>query len=161
MKVLISVIAILLFFSSGLFAQKGKWEDDELRAKFEELEKIKLIEVLQMDEETTLRFFARQSEHKKQQDEIQDKIRTNTDNIEALLKSEKTVSNEELKSKIDEINELQLQLEKNRIEFINSLPDILSYEQIAQLIIFEKRFRNEVRKMIMKDRRPPMGPDQH
>ena len=161
MKVLVSIISITLFFSSCLFAQKGKWEDDELRAKFEELEKIKLIEVLQMDEETTLRFFARQSEHKKQQDEIQDKIRTNTDNIEALLKSEKTVSNEELKSKIDEINKLQLQLEKNRIEFINSLPDILSYEQIAQLIIFEKRFRNEVRKMIMKDRRPPMGPDEH
>ena len=161
MKVLVSIISITLLFSSCLFAQKGKWEDDELRAKFEELEKIKLIEVLQMDEETTLRFFARQSEHKKQQDEIQDKIRTNTDNIEALLKSEKTVSNEELKSKIDEINKLQLQLEKNRIEFINSLPDILSYEQIAQLIIFEKRFRNEVRKMIMKDRRPPMGPDQH
>jgi len=161
MKALISIIVITLFVSSGLFAQKGKWQDDELRVKFEELEKIKLIEVLQMDEETTLRFFARQSEHKKQQDEIQDIIRTVTDNMEILLKGDKTASNEELKSKIDEINKLQLQLEKNRVDFINSLPDILSYEQIAQLIIFEKRFRNEVRKMIMKDRRPPMGPEQH
>ncbi len=161
MKVLVSIISIMLFFSSCLFAQKGKWEDDELRAKFEELEKIKLIEVLQMDEETTLRFFARQSEHKKQQDEIQDKIRANIDNMESLLKSEKNVGNEEIKSKIDEINKLQLQFEKNRVDFINSLPDILSYEQIAQLIIFEKRFRSEVRKMIMKDRRPPIGPEQH
>ena len=161
MKALISIITITFFFSSGLFAQKGKWQDEEMRAKFEELEKIKLIEVLQMDEETTLRFFARQSEHKKQQDEIQDKIRENTDNMEALLNSEKNASNEELKSKIEEINKLQLQLEKNRVDFINSLPDILSYEQIAQLIIFEKRFRNEVRKMIMRDRRPPMGPDEH
>ena len=108
MKILFSIISIMLFFSSCLFAQKGKWEDDELRAKFEELEKIKLIEVLQMDEETTLRFFARQSEHKKQQDEIQDKIRANIDNMESLL-SEKNVGNEEIKSKIDEINKLQLQ----------------------------------------------------
>lgn len=161
MKVLVSILSITLLLSSVLFAQKGKWQDDEMRAKFEELEKIKLIEVLQMDEETTLRFFARQSEHKKQQDEIQDKIHTNSDNIEALLKSEKTVSSEELKSKIDEINKLQLQLEKNRVDFINSLSDILSYEQIAQLIIFEKRFRNEVRKMIMKDRRPPLDQEQH
>ena len=161
MKVVVSIISVALLFSSVLFAQKGKWEDEELRAKFEELEKIKLIEVLQMDEETTLRFFARQSEHKKQQDEIQDNIRTNSDNLEALLKSEKSVSTEELKSKINEINNLQLQLDKNRVDFINSLSDILSYEQIAQLIIFEKRFRNEVRKMIMKDRRPPMGPEEH
>ena len=161
MKVFVSIISVALLFSSVLFAQKGKWEDEELRAKFEELEKIKLIEVLQMDEETTLRFFARQSEHKKQQDEIQDNIRTNSDNLEALLKSEKSVSTEELKSKINEINNLQLQLEKNRVDFINSLSDILSYEQIAQLIIFEKRFRNEVRKMIMKDRRPPMEPEEH
>ena len=161
MKVFVSIISVALLFSSVLFAQKGKWEDEELRAKFEELEKIKLMEVLQMDEETTLRFFARQSEHKKQQDEIQDNIRTNSDNLEALLKSEKSVSTEELKSKINEINNLQLQLEKNRVDFINSLSDILSYEQIAQLIIFEKRFRNEVRKMIMKDRRPPMGPEEH
>ena len=158
MKVLVSIISVILLFSSVLMAQKGKWEDEELRAKFEELEKIKLIEVLQMDEETTLRFFARQSEHKKQQGEIQDKIRSDTDNLEALLKSDKSVNTEELKSKINEINNLQLQLEKNRVDFINSLSDILSYEQIAQLIIFEKRFRNEVRKMIMRDRRPPMEP---
>jgi len=155
MKVMTFVILASLFFSTILFAQKGKWQDEELRAKFENLEKIKLIETLQMDEETTLRFFARQSEHKTQQEQIQDKIRTNTDNLEDLLQSEKTVTAEELKSKINEINNLQLQLEKNRVEFINSLSDILSYKQVAQLIIFEKRFRNEVRKMIMRDRKPP------
>ena len=161
MKLLILVFSIILFCSSVLLAQKGQWNDDQMRAKFEELEKIKLIEVLQMDEETTLRFFARQSTHKKEQDEIQDKIRTDTDNLEATIKSEKSTSTDEIKSKINEINNLQLQLEKNRVDFINSLSDILSYKQIAQLIIFEKRFRNEVRKMIMKDRKPPMGPDPH
>ena len=154
MKAIISILVIGLLFSINLLAQKGKWQDEELRAKFEELEKIKLIETLQMDEETTLRFFARQSEHKTQQEQIQDKMKTLTDNLEDLLKSDEDISPDEFKSKINEINNLQLQLEKNRIEFINSLSDILSYEQIAELIIFEKKFRNEVRKMIMRDRRP-------
>lgn len=155
MKALSVIVLLVLFFSANLFPQKGKWQDEELRAKFEELEKIKLIETLQMDEETTLRFFARQSEHKLEQDEIQDNIRANIDNLDVMLKSGRVVTNEELKSKINEINNLQLQFEKNRVDFINSLSDILSYEQIAQLIIFEKRFRNEVRKLIMRDRRPP------
>jgi hypothetical protein len=73
------------------------------------------------------------------------------------LKSGRAVTTEELKSKIDEINNLELQIDKSKVEFLNSLSDILSYEQIAEMIIFEKRFRNEVRKLLMRDRRPPMN----
>lgn len=156
MKVLILLVLTVLFFSTNLFSQKGKWQDEEMRAKFEELENIKLIETLKMDEETTLRFFSRKSEHKLQQDEIQQKIREDIENLDVILKSGRAVTTEELKSKIDEINNLELQLEKNKVDFLNSLSDILSYEQIAELIIFEKRFRNEVRKLLMRDRRPPI-----
>lgn len=156
MKVLILLVLTVLIFSTNLFSQKGKWQDEEMRAKFEELENIKLIETLKMDEETTLRFFSRKSEHKLQQDEIQQKIREDIENLDVILKSGRAVTTEELKSKIDEINNLELQLEKNKVEFLNSLSDILSYEQIAELIIFEKRFRNEVRKLLMRDRRPPI-----
>ena len=156
MKAVNLLVLTVLFFSTNLFPQKGKWQDEEMRAKFEELENIKLIETLQMDEETSLRFFSRKSEHKLQQDEIQEKIREDIENLDVILKSGRAVTTEELKSKIDEINNLELQLEKNKVEFLNSLTDILSYEQIAELIIFEKRFRNEVRKLLMRDRRPPI-----
>lgn len=157
MKAVSLIVLIVLFFSINLFSQKGKWRDEEMRAKFEELENIKLIETLRMDEETTLRFFARKSEHKLQQYEIQEKIKSNIDNLDVLLKSGRAMTTEELKSKIDEINNLELQLDKNKVEFVNSLSDLLSYEQIAELIIFEKRFRNEVRKLLMRNRRPPMN----
>jgi len=157
MKAVSLIVLIVLFFSINLFSQKGKWRDEEMRAKFEELENIKLIETLRMDEETTLRFFARKSEHKLQQYEIQEKIKSNIDNLDVLLKSGRAMNTEELKSKIDEINNLELQLDKNKVEFVNSLLDLLSYEQIAELIIFEKRFRNEVRKLLMRNRRPPMN----
>jgi len=158
MKTISILVLIILFFSPNLFSQKkGKWQDEEMRAKFEELENIKLIETLQMDEETTLRFFARKSEHKLQQNEIREKIKSNIDNLDVLLKSGRAMTTEELKSKIDEINNLELQIDKNKVEFLNSLSDILSYEQIAEMIIFEKRFRNEVRKLLMRDRRTPMN----
>lgn len=153
----VSITLITVFlFSSNMFSQKGKWQDEDMRAKFEELENIKLIETLQMDEETTLRFFSRKSEQKLQQEEIREKIKSNIDNLEVILKSGRAITTEDLKSKINEINNLELQLEKNKIEFLNSLSDILSYEQIAELIIFEKRFRNEVRKLLMRDRKRPI-----
>lgn len=159
MKNIKLVLLILLLSSTALIAQKGKWQDEEARKKIEQLEKIKIIETLEMDEETTLRFFSRQSEHKKQQDEIQDEIRTKIDDLDETLKSGRVATNEEIKTSINEINSLQLQLDKNRVDFINSLSDILSYEQIAKLIIFEKRFRNELRKLLIRERRPPMDPE--
>lgn len=152
-------LLILLMLSTTLFAQKGKWQDEEAREKFEQLEKIKLIETLEMDEETTLRFFARRSEHRKQQDEIQEKIRQKIDNLDVIFKSGRVATVDEIKSDVNEITNLQLQLDKGRVDFVNSLSDIFSYEQIAKLIIFEKKFKNEVRKLLIKERRPPIDPE--
>ncbi len=159
MKNLNYSMIIVLILSALTFAQKGKWQDDEAREKFEQLEKIKIIETLELDEETTLRFFSRRAEHKKQQDEIHFNIQQKIDNLDVILKSGNAVTDEEIQSNIAEINTLQLQFEKNRADFINSLSDIMSYEQISKLIIFEKQFRNEVRKLIMKERRPPKVPE--
>ena len=152
-------LLILIMLSATLFAQRGKWHDEEAREKFEQLEKIKLIETLEMDEETTLRFFARRTEHKNQQDEIQEMLQQKIDNLDVIFKSGRVATIEEIKSSINEINTLQLQFDKNRVDFVNSLSDILSYEQIAKLIIFEKKFRNEVRKLIMRERKPPIDPE--
>lgn len=159
MKSINCVFLLLLFLSVSLFAQRERWHDEDAKAKFEQLEKIKLIETLELDEETTLRFFARRSEHKKKQDEIQGKIQKMIDNLDVVFKSGRAVTVEEIKSDINEINNLQLQMDKNRVDFINSLSDILSYEQIAKLLVFEKRFRNEVRKLIIKERKPPIEPE--
>ena len=159
MKTLSLFIICVLLISVEVFPQKGKWRDEEMRERFEELEKIKLIESLQLDEETTLRFFARQSAHKSEQKEIQKQIQTNIDELETIFESGRAVTEAEIQLEIDDINTLQLQFENNRIEFINSLYDIFTVEQVAQLIIFEKRFRNEVRRMIMRDRKPPIDRD--
>ena len=146
---------ILFFTAVNLFSQREKWRDEEMRGKLEQLEKIKLIESLEMDEETTLRFFSRKLEHQKEQDEIQNKIRENIENLEVIFKSGRVATVDELKKSINDINNLHSELDKNRKEFINSLPEILSYEQIAKLLVFERKFRDEIRRLIVKDRKPP------
>jgi hypothetical protein len=159
MKTGFKILAIFIFFSGIIIPQKGRWQDEELRGKFEQLEKIKLIETLEMNEETTLRFFARKAEHQKQQEELQQKIDKKMEDLDVIFKSGRVATIDEIKSDINEISSLQTQVEKNRKDFIDSLPDILSYEQIAKLIIFERRFKDEIRRLIMKERRPP-PPDQ-
>jgi hypothetical protein len=161
MKTILRILIITIFFSGVIFSQPDRWrgKDDNMRGKFEQLEKIKLIEALGMNEDTTLRFFARRAEHQKQQEEIQQKINKKIDDLELIFRSGRVATIDELKSDINEINSLRSELEKNRTDFINSLSDILSYDQIAKLIIFERNFRDQVRKLIMKDRKPPPPED--
>ena len=159
MKTFNLTLLLIIIFSLNHFAQKGRWQDEEAREKFEQLEKIKLIETLELDEETTLRFFARRTEHRKQQDEIQQTIQQKIDDLDVIFKSGRVATVDEIKKIINEINDLQNKYDKNRVEFINSLSDIMSYEQIAKLMIFEKKFRNELRKLIIKERRSPHNPE--
>ena len=160
MKTTLKILIVSIIFSGVIFSQPERWRNEEMRGKFEQLEKIKLIEALGMNEETTLRFFARRSEHQKQQEEIQKKINEKIDNLELIFKSGRVATVDELKSNINEVNSLRSELEKNRKDFIDSLSDILTYNQIAKLIIFERNFRDQVRKLIMKDRKPP-PPEEH
>ena len=65
--ILLAALAILILTSPN-FAQKR----DRMKAmqKMEELKKIKLIDVLQLDEETSIKFFTRRSEHIKKIEEL-------------------------------------------------------------------------------------------
>ena len=62
-RIIISSLFALLL-SSFLFAQRGEGPGEwgRMGGQIEQLEKIKIIEELNMDEETTLRFFSRRNE---------------------------------------------------------------------------------------------------
>jgi len=148
----------VLFFvcmHSLVFSQDGHFgpKDKEAAEKIFQLEKIKLIEVLEMDEETAIRFFARRSELKKTTDEIQNKIEEIIKNLEVVDKAGKVYTESELITYINDFNNLNLQMSQRRTEFINSLNDILTYDQIRRLIVFERKFKDELRRALFKERK--------
>ena len=125
-----------------------------MRERMAQLEKIKLIEVMNMDEETTLRFFSRRAEFQKQHGEMRDNIDSKIDQLEATLKSARMVTEAELESMVNEILELHIAFENGRAEFVKSLGDILSTDQIARYVVFEKRFKDELRRLLLHERKP-------
>jgi hypothetical protein len=118
--------------------------------KIEELRKLKLIESLDMDEETTLRFFARQNEHRVKMKQLQSLSDELLNKMESELKAdEKTKS---LKTLINEYLLNEEKINEERKAFIKSLDDILEIEQVSKLIVFEKRFNEEMRNILFKER---------
>jgi hypothetical protein len=86
---------------------------------------------------------------------MMDNIAEKIDNLDVMLKSARVITNAEFKSKINEVVSLQEQMERNRAEFINSLYDILRPDQVAKYIIFERNFRDEIRRLIFEHRKFP------
>jgi len=152
MKKLFLLLIVITVVSVTLTAQRKHDRQHKVPDKILQLEKIKLIEILEMDEETTLKFFSRRSEFEREMDGIHKAINEKLAEMEQMVNSD-NVLDEELKTAIEDLNLKHQKLDKKKADFINSLDDILSYEQIAKMILFERRFKEELRKAIFKDKR--------
>ena len=153
MKQLKLILLLSLIFIICSYAQMRHFDHQPGREKIEQLEKIKLIETLQMDEETTLRFFARRSEMmikvdslRKQSDEIIIKMAK-------LVNDENKNHSDELKTLINEFDGNQENMQKLRSNFVKSLGDILTTEKIAKMIIFDKNFKDELRRVLIRGKK--------
>jgi len=150
MKYTFLTFFILLFVSIGILAQDGHKNSSFNR--IENLERIKLMEALKMNEETSVRFFARRMEHKKKLRELDKQSDEILYKIKRTLQDKPDKNSSELKKLSEEYFKLQYQIPKERCNFYSSLGDILSEEQIARLLVFEKNFRDEIKNFIIKDR---------
>ena len=153
MKVLIFTLILMIVLSIQSLSQMHDRPPQHMRDKVDQLEKIKLIETLEMDEETTLRFFSRRSEHRTKMEELTEQADEIITQMEVIFKSGKVYTEVELQSLIEEANAIHKQIVRKKSDFINSLDDILTTEQIAKLIIFERRFKDELRRAMFKERK--------
>ena len=153
MKKLLLIIFTLIVLTSIAYPQQMKERKMKNMEKLEQLEKIKLIESLDMDEDTSIRFFARRNESKRKIQELEKKTDDIIFELEKSFNSEDKYQDEKQKQLISEMLKNREAIEMKRNQFIKSLDDILSTEQIAKLIVFEKRFREEIRNVLF-DRKP-------
>lgn len=151
MNKLLIIVSLLLLFSDVSFSQVIKPRNHKGESRIERLEKLKLIESLDLNEEKTLIFFARRTAHRKTMMNLQDHAENKMFEIEKFLNSER-VNETELKKLIDEYILLEKNINDEKVRFIASLSDIFSSEQIARLMIFERKFKKEIKNVIIRDR---------
>lgn len=143
------LIFIVVIGAVQLFGQPERFGDHPPK-KIEELYKIKLIESLQMDEETTLRFFSRQTKNREEIRQINDKGDELLEQMESKISSG---SKEEISSLVNAFIKNEEEAAQKKAEFVNSLYDILTPGQVAKFLVFEMRFKEEIRDILMKERR--------
>lgn len=156
MKKLVMIIVLLIpIFLSAQNGKDGKskWNKEQFekeRARIEQLEKIKLIEILNTDEATVMKFFTRRNEYFNKDKRFREEMKNITEKFEAGMKSGKKFSNKYYQDMIDKVFYMDREKVKRRENFYKSLDDILSKEQIAKLVVFAKQFNEEIMNEVMK-----------
>lgn len=154
MKKISLILGIILGLSFIILPQQMGDKMMRQKNKLRQLEKIKLIDELNLDENTSIKFFARRNEMQQQIEALEDKSDQIVDKLDDGIKSGKMDESGQ-KQLIKELLNTKSKIEAERRQFIESLHDILPTEKIVRYIVFEQRFREEIRKFILDRRNPP------
>jgi len=142
-------IIFLAVFSFAEYAQENKSGDDDGQTrprlkKIEQMEKAKLIEILNLDDETAIKFFVRKKEHRKNEHNLFEQREELAKKIEKKFQDNVNKSGKECKEQLNELLALDQKIVDERKNYFNSLNDILTPEQILKLAVFENRFQREI-----------------
>jgi predicted DNA-binding protein (UPF0251 family) len=140
---------IIIFFIT-LFTISVTPQERQSMKRVDELEKIRLLEALNLDEKTAAKFMVRRSEHKANMRTLHREIEKKLSLIDEKLKA--NASPDELKRERLEYFSMEEKLSSQRKLFFDSLNDFLTEEQILNVLLFERSFREEIRDVLIKNR---------
>jgi Spy/CpxP family protein refolding chaperone len=146
----ITLCTLVLPFAAS--AQPGP-EDENARQRIEEFRRLKLIEVLDLDEEQAVRLMSREKDFRKQEKVREKKREELMAELKELVNSD--AHDDRIRQQIETLSEFNQSMMKAREDFVFSLSDILSMKQLGKLVLFEQRFSRELRKMILDRARGP------
>ena len=125
--------------------------DKRPHERIEQLRKIRLIEMLDLKEEQSVRFFARLNEHEGARRELMEEKMEALDRIERLVRNR--ADEEEFEKVFPEVATVNERIFEREVNFFNSLGDILSVEQRGKYLLFERHFEKELREAMREIQR--------
>jgi hypothetical protein len=137
----LAVIIILLSGSnSNIFAQKNS---NGIREKIEKIKLEKLLKKLDLDESTKAVFTEKYKSYSSTIKEL------NAKRFKAYkLMAENLESGEGLDTLVNLVLNYEDEVNKEKIQFAEDLKTILTPKQLATMIIFERKFNNEILKIL-------------
>ncbi len=126
-------------------------------ARVEQYKKIRIMEVLGMDDQTSIRFFARYDRNLALMKDLRQKQVQALERVQNLRKS-KAADNDFAKV-VSDLRSLDDQVNQTKSRYIDDLKDVLTNQQLAEYLVFELRFQQNLRDLIrdmqQKNRQEP------
>ncbi len=107
-----------------------------------------MIEALKLDEETSVRFFAKYSKHEEVMRDINRQRDELIDHLQDLRKS--NTENAGMEKIFSDLTALDSKQADERVRFLGDIKQVLSTQQIADLIVFERNFARNLRQLMQE-----------
>ena len=147
-----SATVFVVFFSIAVSSNLAAQDQPPMRGpgaeRIEQFKKVRLLEVMNLDEETSIRFFTRYNKHIETMRALQRDHNARIDDLQKLSTS--NAKNVEIEQLIKDIGMSEEKIAETRSKFLEELKDVISIKQVAQYVVFERNFNKNLRE-IMRD----------
>ncbi len=154
-----TLVLILIFFSFGMSQAQppgdGPPREGRSMERIERFKKMRLVEMLDLKEDQSVRFFARLNEFDNTRRELNHQKNEALDKIERLIRNK--ADQKEFEVAFDAVEGLNRRIGEEKLKFFNGLTDLLSIEQRAKLMLFERRFESELREAMKETQQRRRG----
>ena len=146
MKISYTIVALSMLLCLTAQAQPFRMGEEGPAERIEHLKKVRLIEMLELKEEQSVRFFARLNEYETlKRDMLKEKSKV-LDKIERLVRN--NADSVEFEKLFPEVIAIDMKIGEEKLKFFNGLTDILTAQQRGKLLLFERYFEKELREAI-------------
>ena len=135
---------LILTLAMNLVAQPKRAKE-----RISTLKKVKLLEVLDLDESTSEKVLLK---YNAWENKIEDQMKKIDEVEEELVKAIKKGNKEDIKNILSKFEKERDKIVQIAMERDKDMKSILTDEQYAKYLIFEKRFRRELGEQLMKRR---------
>lgn len=161
---MIKLVILLFVFQTFMSAQPGseKWHGKMGPERVERFKKMRLIEALNLPEETAIRFNAKYNTHENKVREIRNSVDSMEVRLRDILrryeeqsKNQKYTDKElkELQNIIDKIESYRREISSEEERYFKELRELFTPEQIAKYYLFQRNFEQELREALKQMRK--------
>ena len=140
-------IVILFTFLCSFNYSIAYPQNNQIKDKINQLKKIKLIDILRLDENNVDKFFARYGEQERKVEEQRLQLKNSLNQLEQAIHN--NAAEKEIQQLIQNIHHKDIALVNAMIEKQKALKSLLDDQQYAKLIVFEHQFMTKLQKALI------------
>lgn len=158
MRMMMTIVLLLAAVAAQAQPEPHPGQPPDARfERLEQLRKVRMIDELGLKEEQSVRFFARLSEFDKKRRDLMHERHGMLDKLEQMLRE--NADDKELEKLFPALVSIDQRMGEEKAKFFASLSDVLSVQQRAKLLTFERAFEKELREAVRDTQRRRMRTD--
>ena len=136
-------LSLVLLLCIPAFATSQDWNGGGGGRRLDRFRKMRLIEVLKLSEDDAVRFFAKQSAHEQNVQDLMKSRNEAIDDVDSIIRNQGDAK--KIGPLADRLLDIDRKLFEERQRYQNDVRQLLTPEQFGKFLVFERNFGRQVR----------------